>query len=116
MSNLKPIRLFDTETISGQDQSMQAENLTFHRMIYLDMFFLFLCKEKIDEEQEIEYLYSTKSMEIQKKFMIHHHTLYVDKVVNAQMKLLYTFGLDFGLDENGNILDKAFVIKIWDFT
>ena len=29
MSNLKPIRLFDTETISGQDQSMQSELLSF---------------------------------------------------------------------------------------
>ena len=25
-------------------------------MIYLDMFFLFLCKEKVDEEQEIEFV------------------------------------------------------------
>lgn len=85
-------------------------------MIYLDMFFLFLCKEKVDEEQEIEYLLSTKSMEIQKKFMIHHQTYYVDKVVNAQMKLLYSFGLDAAFNENGEMQDKAFVIKIWDFT
>jgi hypothetical protein len=85
-------------------------------MIYLDMFFLFLCKEKVDEEQEIEFLVSTKSMEIQKKFMIHHQTYYVDKVVNAQMKLLYSFGLDAAFNEDGEMQDKAFVIKIWDFT
>lgn len=61
-------------------------------------------------------MYSTKSMEIQKKFQIHHHSIYVDKVVNAQMKLLYTFGLDAAFNENGDMLDKAYVIKIWDFT
>lgn len=55
-------------------------------------------------------------MEIQKKFQIHHHSIYVDKVVNAQMKLLYTFGLDAAFNENGDMLDKAYVIKIWDFT
>ena len=48
--------------------------------------------------------------------MIHHQTLYIDKVVNNGMKLLYTFGIDCGLNENGELQDKAYVIKIWDFT
>lgn len=32
------------------------------------------------------------------------------------MKFLYTFGVDCGFDENGEMQDKAYVIKIWDFT
>jgi len=31
------------------------------------------------------------------------------------MKFVYTFGIDCGFNENGEIEDKAYVIKIWDF-
>jgi len=31
------------------------------------------------------------------------------------MKLLVTFGRDFFIDENQDITDQAYVIKIWDF-
>jgi len=86
------------------------------RMVYMDMFFLFLGRETDSEENPWEYLYLTKSMEISKKWMIHHQTLYIDKVVSNNMKLLYTFGIDCGFNENGDLEHKAYVIKIWDFT
>lgn len=87
------------------------------RMVYLDMFFMFLGRETYgDDGETAEFLYLTKSMEISQKWMIHHQTLYIDKVVNSSMKLLYTFGIDCGFNENGEMQDKAYVIKIWDFT
>jgi hypothetical protein len=41
MSNLKPIRLFDTEVISTQD-AQHMQDIHIMRMVYMDMFFLFL--------------------------------------------------------------------------
>lgn len=32
------------------------------------------------------------------------------------MKLLFTIGIDAGFDENGEMSEKAYVIKLWDFT
>ena len=32
------------------------------------------------------------------------------------MKYIYTFGIDCGFNENGEMQDRAYVIKIWDFT
>jgi hypothetical protein len=115
MSNLKPIRLFDTEVISTQD-AQHMQDIHIMRMVYMDMFFLFLGRETDSEDNSWEFLYLTKSMEISKKWMIHHQTLYIDKVVSNGMKLLYTFGIDCGYNENGELQDKAYVIKIWDFT
>jgi hypothetical protein len=85
-------------------------------MVYLDMFFLFLGRETSADGDVSEYLYLTKSMEISKKWMIHHGAFYIDKVVRQDMKLLYTCGVDCGWNENGEMQDKAYVIKIWDFT
>ena len=115
MSNLKISKLFDTEVISAQD-AHHMQDIHIMRMVYMDMFFLFLGRETDSEENSWEFLYLTKSMEISKKWMIHHQTLYIDKVVSNGMKLLYTFGIDCGFNENGELQDKAYVIKIWDFT
>ena len=71
MSNLKPIRLFDTEIISGEGNT-QMQDIHVLRMVYLDMFFMFLGRETNSDGETSEYLYLTKSMEISKKWMIHH--------------------------------------------
>lgn len=57
-------------------------------------------------------------MIIQKKFVIHHQTLYIDKVIttgNQSMKLLVTLGRDCQFDENYETQDTAYVLKVWDF-
>jgi hypothetical protein len=115
MSNLKPIRLFDTEIISGEG-STSMQNIHILRMVYLDMFFMFLGRETDEDGDTSEFLYLTKSMEISKKWMIHHQTLYIDKVITSSMKMLYTFGIDCGYNENYEVQDKAYVFKIWDWT
>lgn len=40
------------------------QDITVLRMVYLDMFFLFLGREVYEDQTTAEYLYSTKSMEI----------------------------------------------------
>ena len=32
------------------------------------------------------------------------------------MKLIYTFGVDLGYNENYEVQDKAYVFKIWDWS
>lgn len=113
MSNLKPIRLFDTEIISGEGQMQDIHIL---RMVQLDMFFMFLGRETDADGDTSEHLYLTKEMKISKKWMIHHQTLYIDKVITSSMKLIYTFGIDCGYNENYEVQDRAYVFKIWDWT
>ena len=48
-------------------------------------------------------------------FMIHHESLYIEKVVNSRHKLLFTMGKDRALNENRQVSEEAYFIKIWDF-
>ena len=127
MNALKKIRLFETTVMSaGNDQQIndpqqlerqlsRAANIDILRMVYFDMFFLFLGIKTFSNQSQVEYLYLTKNMEIQKEFMIHNQTNYIDKVVNFDTKFLFTSGIDYQLDEQRTIVDEAQVIKIWDF-
>ena len=89
------------------------------RMVFLDHYFLFLAR-KYSEDNAImgEYLYLTKNMVVhnpESPFMIHHESLYIEKVVNPRHKLLYTMGKDFLYNENREREEEAYFIKIWDF-
>ena len=76
MSNLKKIRLFETEVISSSNndritdpnqlerQLNRAADIEILRMVYFDMFFLFLGIKTFPDDTKIEYLYLTKNMEI----------------------------------------------------
>lgn len=46
--------------------------------------------------------------------MIHHNTVYIDKVINFDMKFLFTVGIDQCKLENGSIQEQQYFIKIWD--
>ena len=84
MNALKKIRLFETTVMSaGNDQQIndpqqlerqlsRAANIDILRMVYFDMFFLFLGIKTFSNQSQVEYLYLTKNMEIQKEFMIHN--------------------------------------------
>ena len=48
-------------------------------------------------------------------FVIHHESLYIEKVVNPRNKLLFTMGKDHTFNESKQISEEAFFIKIWDF-
>ena len=50
----------------------RASNIDILRMVYFDMFFLFLGVKTFNNNSQVEYLYLTKNMEIQKEFMIHN--------------------------------------------
>lgn len=66
-------------------------------MIYLDMFFLFLGRDKGKAgEINSESFYLTKNLQIKSEFKIHNETIYVDKFINYQkgMKLLISMGRD----------------------
>lgn len=52
-------------------------------MIYLDMFFLFLGRDKGKVgEPNSESFYLTKNLQIKSEFKVHNETLYVDKFIN----------------------------------
>ncbi len=88
------------------------------RMIYLDMFFLFLGKDsKKGGPDALESFYLTKNLQIKQEFRIHHETFYVDKFINYQkgMKLLISLGKDVFMNEAGEIEDQCQLIKLWDF-
>ena len=90
------------------------------RMVFLDHYFLFLARKYSAENNEPvgEYLYLTKNMVVhnaQSLFMVHHESFYIEKVVNARHKLLFTMGKDKQYDENREIQEEAYFIKIWDF-
>ena len=86
-----------------------AQNVDILRMVYFDMFYLFLAFRIQDDGSEVQYLYLTKNLEIlqeggrRKEFMIHHNTVYIDKVINFDMKFLFTVGIDQCKLENGGI-------------
>lgn len=83
------------------------------RMVYLDMFFLFLGQDQKSNDPT-EYFYLTKNLQIKSEFKIHHQTYYVDKFINYQkgMKLLISMGMD---NNDMAVDDKVLAIKIWDF-
>ena len=62
------------------------QDIDILKMIYLDMFFLFLGQEKMragqDMRDETEYFYLTKNLQVKSEFKIHHGTLYIDKFIN----------------------------------
>ena len=87
-------------------------------MVYFDEFFLFLSIKNLPNDAYVQYLYVTKqNMELtpERTFQIHTETYFIDKVVNFDVKYLFTVGSDNCFDENHTIVDKAYVIKIWDF-
>ena len=85
-------------------------------MVFLDHYFLFLARKYSLENTPIgEHLYLTKNMQVHNSFMIHHESLYIEKVVNFDRKFLFTMGKDYCLDENKERTDWAYFIKIWDF-
>ena len=90
------------------------------RMVFLDHYFLFLARKYNPEDNMPvgEFLYLTKNMIVHNAsnpFMIHHESFYIEKVVNARHKLLFTMGKDRLLNENRQIEEEAYFIKIWDF-
>ena len=70
------------------------------RMVFLDHYFLFLARKYSQEDtsQPIgEFLYLTKNMVVHNAsnpFMMHHESLYIEKVVNNRHKLLFSMGKD----------------------
>ena len=104
MSALKKIRLFESEDLTGNQDPNQislkhdglVENM---RMVFLDHYFLFLALKynAIDNQPCGEYLYLTKNMVVHNSdspFMVHHESMYIEKVVNNRHKLLFTMGKD----------------------
>ena len=90
------------------------------RMVFLDHYFLFLARKYNAEDSQPcgEFLYLTKNMVVHNAanpFMIHHEAFYIEKVVNANHKLLFTMGKDRQLSETGQVEEEAYFIKIWDF-
>ena len=51
-------------------------------MVYLDMFFLFLGKDARKKDDQTEYFYLTKNLQVKNEFKIHQRTFYVDKFIN----------------------------------
>jgi len=89
-------------------------------MVFLDHYFLFLARKYSQEDQQPigEFLYLTKNMVVHNAsnpFMMHHESLYIEKVVNNRHKLLFSMGKDRQLNENRQIEEEAYFIKIWDF-
>ena len=125
MSSLKKIRLFEHEDLTGnQDGSqMSLKNdglVEIMRMVFLDHYFLFLARKYngVSDEPVGEYLFLTKNMIVhnaQEPFMIHHESCFLEKVVNARHKLLYTMGKDLRFNEENQPDEQAYFIKIWDF-
>lgn len=133
MSNLKKIRLFEAESIAqglpssqaaaqysnnGQATHMQLVNVM--RMVEIDMFFFFFGTEVVNQggyEQAAQYLYRTKNLEIQQRYLPHNAALYIDKVIEQDrgLKKIVTFGQDCQFDEQGQMVDQAYVLKVWDF-
>ena len=90
------------------------------RMVFLDHYFLFLARKynAQDNQPEGEYLYLTKNMVVhnaENPFMVHHESMYIEKIVNNRHKLLFTMGKDRQISDNGQIEEEAYFIKIWDF-
>ena len=89
-------------------------------MVFLDHYFLFLARKYNAGEDSPcgEFLYLTKNMMIHnfdQTFQIHHESFYIEKVVNARHKLLFSMGKDRQISEGGQIEEEAYFIKIWDF-
>jgi len=125
MSNLKKIRLFECEDLTGNQDNSQISLkndalVEVMRMVFLDHYFLFLARKYSAENMEhfSEYLFLTKNMVVhnaQNPFMLHHEALYIEKVVNERHKLLFTMGKDCIYNEDHSVDEYAYFIKIWDF-
>ena len=63
----------------------------------------------------MQYLYRSKNLQIQQRYLPHVTTLYIDKVIEPNLKKIVTFGLDCFYAEDGEVQDKAYVLKVWDF-
>lgn len=91
------------------------------KMVYLDMFFLFLGRDKrktMEGNGDLnEYFYLTKSLQVKSEFKIHTQTHYIDKFINYQkgLKLLISMGVDQNYSETSGTEDSIQIIKIWDF-
>ena len=125
MSALKKIRLFESQDLVGNQDASQISLkndglVEIMRMVFLDHYFLFLARKYNAEDSQPcgEFLYLTKNMVVHNAanpFMIHHEAFYIEKVVNANHKLLFTMGKDRQLSETGQVEEEAYFIKIWDF-
>ena len=125
MSALKKIRLFESQDLVGNQDASQISLkndglVEIMRMVFLDHYFLFLARKYNAEDSQPcgEFLYLTKNMVVHNAanpFMIHHEAFYIEKVVNASHKLLFTMGKDRQLSETGQVEEEAYFIKIWDF-
>lgn len=125
MSSLKKIRLFEHEDLTGNQDgsqvSLKNDGLAeIVKMLFLDHYFLFLARKyAAGQEQHVgEYLFLTKNMIVhnaQDPFMVHHEACYLEKVVNARHKLLFTMGKDYRFNEENQPEEQAHFIKIWDF-
>ena len=98
-----------------QDESNNlkfAQDVEILRMVYFDMFFLFLTERYQADGSVEQFLYLTKNLEIlqeggrRKEFRIHHSTVYIDKVINFDMKFLFTVGIDQCKLDNGGIQEQ----------
>ncbi len=87
--------------LGGSSSTKTIQDILVLKMVYLDMFFLFLGREKMKNPGNAtgdmnEYFYLTKSLQVKSEFKIHTQTHYVDKFINYQkgLKLLISMGVD----------------------
>lgn len=64
------------------DGQKTIQDIQALRMVYLDMFFLFLGMDLRNKDDPTEYFYLTKNLQIKAEFKIHTKTYYVDKFTN----------------------------------
>lgn len=58
-----------------------------------------------------------KSNQVKSEFKIHKSVLFFDKNIDNFMKnkFLISLGYDDKFDDQGNVLQTALILKIWDF-
>jgi hypothetical protein len=76
-------------------------------MIEIDMKFFFFGSETVEGGAVYNYLYHTKGLDIESRYLQHHQTLYIDKVTDRTtgLKKIVTFGTDCLFDEAHNVLE-----------
>jgi hypothetical protein len=76
-------------------------------MIEIDMKFFFFGQETVEGGAFYNYLYFTKGLDIECRYLQHHLTIYVDKATdrNTGLKKIVTFGTDCLFDEAHNVIE-----------
>jgi len=75
---------------------MTVHDILVEKMVYLDMFFIFLGREQRLGPEGQQYLYLTKNMEVKESFRPHSETLFLEKILkfNKGLKLIVSLGFD----------------------